>query len=49
MHNHKNFNDIYKNNPQIHSCQYFKQFYTDSILFTPFVRTNWVSPILKQL
>lgn len=49
MHYHKNFDDLYKNNPQIQSGQYFKKFYTDNILFTSFARTIWVPPNLNEI
>ena len=49
MQSYKNFNDLYTNNPEIQSGQYFKKFYTDSILFTPYAKTNWVPPNLNQL
>jgi hypothetical protein len=49
MSNHKNFYDLYIDNPQIHNGHLFQQYYSQDILFTPHARNNWVEPNLKKI
>lgn len=46
---YNNFDDLYMNNPQIQNGQYFKKFYSEELLFTPFARSNWFPPNLTYL
>ena len=45
---YQSFMELYDANPQIHNGGFFKFYYTDDVLFTPYARFNWVYPNLRN-
>ena len=43
---YKTFDELYKNNPNIHTGSLFKKYYSDDVIFTPKARNEWVQPNL---
>ena len=44
--NYKSFDDLYNDNKMIHYGSYFKNFYTNDVLFSDKARKEWVQPDL---
>lgn len=42
--NYKSFDDLYKSNPPIQNGSFFKNFYSDEVIFTTKARNEWIKP-----
>lgn len=42
--NYKTFDEMYQDNPQIHNEELFKEYYSNNLLSTDYVKNNWILP-----
>lgn len=48
-HKYKTFDELYKNNPELHRGSLFREYYSDEIIFSNQARNMWIDPDKKAL